>query len=143
MTILVVGGGKMGMSHLALATAYVGKANLALCDSKFLTRLVFRLLGYRTVANLDAAARLDRLEGVVIATPTSSHAALTRWAIERRVPVFVEKPLTLDPERSLELKRLAGEAGVPANVGFVMRHVASFQRLRHLVSTGALGRVTS
>ena len=32
MTILVIGGGKMGMSHLALATQYVGKGNVALCD---------------------------------------------------------------------------------------------------------------
>lgn len=142
MTILFVGGGKMGMSHLALATQYVGKENVALCDTKFSTRLLFRFLGYKTFASVDAAAKaLDRLDGVLIATPTSSHAPLARWAIDRKVPCFVEKPLTLDVGRSTELTTLAEAAGVPVQVGFVMRYLASFQRLRKLVATGSLGQL--
>lgn len=142
MTILVVGGGKMGMSHLALCTPYVGKADMALCDTKFMTRQLFRLLGYKTFATLDqAAAGLERIDGVLVATPTSSHAALGRWAIERNIPVFVEKPLTLDVAASGQLTAAAYKAGVPAQVGFVMRYVASFQRLRALVRDGSLGLV--
>lgn len=140
MTILVIGGGKMGMSHLALATQYLGKNNVALCDTKFSTRILFRLLGYKTFANVDdAAASVDRLEGVLIATPTPSHASLTKWAINKGVPCFVEKPLTLNPEASNELKLLAAEKRVPVQVGFVLRYVATFQRLRNLVQGRQLG----
>lgn len=140
MTILVIGGGKMGMSHLALATQYVGKDNVALCDTKFSTRILFRLLGYKTFADIDvAASKVDRLEGVLIATPTPSHAPLAKWAISKGVPCFVEKPLTLNVEASTELKSLAAAKGVPVQVGFVLRYVASFQRLRHLVQGGELG----
>lgn len=142
MAILIVGGGKMGMSHLALATQYVGKSNLALCDSKWSIRLLFHFLGYRTFASIEtAAARLPRLDGVLIAAPTSAHAPLARWAIGRKVPFFVEKPLTLDAEHSSELLALADAARVPAQVGFVLRYVASFQRLRQLVTEGRLGRL--
>jgi len=142
MTILIVGGGKMGMSHLALATQYVGKRNVALCDTKRSTRLLFRFLGYQTFASVDAAAaRLDQLDGVLIATPTSSHAPLARWAIGKKVPFFVEKPLTLDVRSSEELVALADSVGVPVQAGFVMRYVASFQRLRQLVADGRLGRL--
>jgi scyllo-inositol 2-dehydrogenase (NADP+) len=142
MTVLVVGGGKMGMSHLALATQYIGKSNVALCDTKFSTRLLFRFLGYRTFASVDAAAKhLDRLSGVLIATPTASHAALARWAIRKRVPCFVEKPLTLNVKSSEELTALADAAGIPVQVGFVMRYVASFQRLRQLVKNQSLGQL--
>ena len=140
MTILVIGGGKMGMSHLALATQYVGKGNVALCDTKLSTRILFRLLGYKTFADVDAAAAaVDRLEGVLIATPTPSHAPLAKWAIGKGVPCFVEKPLTLNVAASNELKALATAKGVPVQVGFVLRYVASFQRLRHLVQGGQLG----
>jgi predicted dehydrogenase len=142
MTILIVGGGKMGMSHLALVTQYVGKSNVALCDSKLSTRLLFRFLGYQTFASVDASAeRLSRLDGVLIATPTASHASLARWAIERKVPFFVEKPLTLDFACSCELVRMAEAAGVPTQAGFVLRYVATFQRLRRLVADGRLGRL--
>ncbi len=144
MTLLIVGGGKMGMSHLALCTPYVGKNNIALCDTKRLTRQFFRFIGYRTFASVDDAARkLKRIGGIVVATPTSSHAALGRWAIERNIPVFIEKPLTLDVAASEQLEHAAAAAGVPAQVGFVMRYVASFQRLRTLVRDGSLGRVQS
>ena len=140
MTILVIGGGKMGMSHLALATQYVGKRNVALCDTKRSTRLLFRLLGYKTFADVEvAASSVDRLEGVLIATPTPSHAPLAKWAISKGVPCFVEKPLTLDVDASTELKSLAAAKGVPVQVGFVLRYVASFQRLRHIVQSRQLG----
>ncbi len=130
----------MGMSHLALATQYVGKRDVSLCEVKFSTRLLYRLMGYRTFASVDAAAAaLGRLDGVLIATPTPSHAPLLRWAIQHKVPCFVEKPLTLNTAVDAELKQLAESAGSSIQVGFVMRYVASFQRLRELVRTGALG----
>jgi scyllo-inositol 2-dehydrogenase (NADP+) len=132
----------MGMSHLALATQYVGKRNLALCDTKLSTRVLFRLLGYKTFKNVDvAASAVDRLEGVLIATPTPSHAHLAKWAIKKGVPCFVEKPLTLDVNASTELKLLAAAKGVNVQVGFVLRYVASFQRIRHLISSQSLGAV--
>lgn len=144
MNILVVGGGKMGMSHLALLTQYIGKSNVALCDSKWTTRLFFRFLGYRTFASVDVAEKsLDRLDGVLIATPTSSHAPLARWAIQRKIPFFVEKPMTLDVECSSELVTMAKMANVPAQVGFVMRYAAPFQHLRQLVAEGRLGKLKS
>ncbi len=144
MTILVIGGGKMGMSHLALITQYVGKANIALCDSKLTTRMIFRFLGYRTFSSVDTAAKkLGKLAGIVIATPTSSHALLSRWAIESNVPFFVEKPLTLDAEQSSELVTQAEKSNVNSQVGFVLRYIATFQRLRQLVNDGHLGKVKS
>ena len=134
----------MGMSHLALVTQYVGKSNVALCDSKLAIRVLFRFLGYRVFASVEKAAnRLDRLDGILIATPTPSHAPLARWAIAKKVPFFVEKPLSLDVETSSELVDLATAGGVAAQVGFVLRYLASFQRLRRLVTDGSLGRLQS
>ena len=39
---------------------------------------------------------LLEIEGIVVATPTQTHAALVERALEHGVPVFVEKPLTDD-----------------------------------------------
>jgi predicted dehydrogenase len=142
MTILVIGGGKMGATHLALAAQYAGKANVAMCDPKRSVRTVFRMLGFRTYRGLeDARARGAGVTGVMIATPTSSHAPIAEAAIAAGLPVFVEKPLTLDPERSAALVAQARDAGVPAQTGFVLRYVGTFLRLRALVADGRLGAV--
>jgi predicted dehydrogenase len=140
MSFCVVGGGKMGLSHLALITPYLGKRNVVVVESKRSVRFVFKLMGYRAFPSLDVAvAKTGKLQGIIIATPTSAHAMLSDWAIEQRVPFFVEKPLTLNAERSAGLVRKAAEAGVQAQTGFVMRYVASFQRLRVLIQDGRLG----
>jgi predicted dehydrogenase len=103
--------------------------------------MLFKLLGYTTFANVDlAASKVDRVEGVLIATPTHSHAQLAKWAISKGVPCFIEKPLTLDFNASNELRALASaNKGVPVQVGFVLRYVASFLRLRQLVQSNSLG----
>jgi scyllo-inositol 2-dehydrogenase (NADP+) len=141
-TILIVGGGKMGMSHLAIATQYVGKKNVIVCDTKFTTRIIFRLLGYKVVADVGAIApTMGLIGGVLIATPTPSHANLAKWAIGNGLPCFIEKPLTLNVNASNELKLLAAEKGVPVQVGFVLRYVATFQKIKHLVQSRCLGSV--
>jgi predicted dehydrogenase len=46
-------------------------------------------------------------DGIVVATPTSTHAAVTEEALEHGVPVYVEKPLTDDLD---DAERLAAAA---------------------------------
>ncbi|MFN6005928.1 MAG: Gfo/Idh/MocA family protein [Paracoccaceae bacterium] len=140
MSFCVVGGGKMGLSHLALITPYLGKGSVALVEPKRSVRVIFSLMGYRTYSSLDQALKqLGRLSGIIIATPTSSHAPLAEWAISRKIPCFVEKPLTLDVERSRRLLDLADQSDVFAQTGFVMRYVATYQRVKTLVDTQQLG----
>lgn len=142
MSILVVGGGKMGISHLAVITQYVGKSNVALVERKRSVRLLLSAFGYRCYSSAEAALEKGgKTEGIVIATPTSSHAPLAEWAIANRIPFFVEKPLTLDAKRSAALVEAAASARVPAQSGFVMRYVASYQKLRALVKDDRLGTI--
>ena len=142
MSILIVGGGKMGISHLALASRYIGKPNVALCELKLSTRILFRLLGYKTFKDVESAANaLGQLRGILIATPTPTHARLAKWAINKGIPCFIEKPLTLDVNASNELKLLAATKGVTVQVGFVLRYVTTFQRLRYLALSGLLGSI--
>ena len=52
---------------------------------------------------------LPRLDGVVVATTTSTHAAVVEEVLGRDVPVFCEKPLTDDPAAATKLaQRAAG-----------------------------------
>jgi predicted dehydrogenase len=48
----------------------------------------------------DDLDRLSESSGIVIATPTSSHAQVIQRALDRKVPVFVEKPMTCDAKHA-------------------------------------------
>jgi predicted dehydrogenase len=52
-------------------------------------------------------ASLASVDGVVVATPTSSHAEVVAAALDLGVPVFVEKPLTADVESARQLAEAA------------------------------------
>src|ERR671921_186704 len=47
--------------------------------------------GYESASDLDDL--LSRVDGLVITTPTSTHAATLRAAVAAKVPTFCEKPV--------------------------------------------------
>lgn len=58
-------------------------------------------------AIVGEVAALPPLDGAVVATTTSTHAAVMEALLERDLPVYCEKPLTDDPEVAQELAELA------------------------------------
>ena len=84
---------------------------------------------------------LQGADAAVIASPSSLHAAQARQAIERGVPVLVEKPLTTDAARAAELEWLARQRGVLLAVAMNLRHHPGVLALRDLLAQDAVGRV--
>ncbi len=145
MKILVVGGGKMGLSHLAIANQIAGVGNVAVCDANRVTRFLYSRLGIKAFKSIeDAKASLGgQLKGVIISTPTPSHFSIAQTFLDSNVPCFIEKPLTLSSSKSTELMEIAKRRNVYAQVGFVLRYVGTFSRFHELVGNGSLGKVRS
>lgn len=58
------------------------------------------------------ACALPEVDFAVIASPASSHYFYAKFFLERRIPVFVEKPLATTAEEARELVDLAERGGV-------------------------------
>ncbi len=144
MTILIVGGGKMGLSHLAISSGLVGKGLVALCESSWPIRFIFDKLKFKTFSNIEEAFNAGiRIDGVIIATPTSTHYHIAKNVLARSIPCFIEKPLTLNIASSVELQELAREHNVFVQMGFVARYYATFVRLKSIIDSNVLGDVQS
>jgi predicted dehydrogenase len=87
---------------------------------------------------VGSVAELPEVDGIVIATPTSTHALVVEEALGRGVPVFVEKPLSDDPEAA---DRLAAAAGDRLFVMDKWRYHPGVELLRDLAGDGSLGGV--
>src|ERR1700745_3508742 len=61
---------------------------------------------------VGSVAERHEVEGIVVATPTSTHAAVVGEALEHGVPVFVEKPLANDPAAADRLFAQGGRGAV-------------------------------
>jgi myo-inositol 2-dehydrogenase/D-chiro-inositol 1-dehydrogenase len=84
---------------------------------------------------------LERVDGVVVATPTAAHARLTLAAVEAGVPVLCEKPISLDLATTDQVLATVARAGVALQVGFQRRFDPAFVEARRRVAAGDLGRV--
>jgi predicted dehydrogenase len=83
----------------------------------------------------------QELDGVVIATPSALHAEQTVAALERGLPVFVQKPLGRTAAEARAVVAAAERAGVPLGVDLSYRHADAFVEAREQVRSGAIGEV--
>jgi predicted dehydrogenase len=81
------------------------------------------------------------LDGVVIATPSALHAEQAVAALERGLPVFVQKPVGRTAAEVHAVVEAAARADVPLGVDLAYRHADAFVEARAQVRSGALGHV--
>ena len=97
------------------------------------------------LAGLSGAEVVDGPEAVVagadavfVCTPTGTHRALVEVVAAGRTALFCEKPLatSLPDAEAME----AAVAGIPSQVGLVLRFAPAYAALAGLVAAGSLGR---
>ncbi len=93
----------------------------------------------RILRSLDAA--LERAPLVDLVTPTDSHDALCRQALDAGKDVFVEKPMTMTSAQARALAALAEGRGRLIQVGYYYRFHPAARRLKADVEAGRLGRL--
>lgn len=95
--------------------------------------------GYKSVMD-----RLDPGDIVILATPPAFRWLHFRYAIERGLHVFMEKPVTVDGPTSrkmLELARMSEEKNLKVGVGLMCRHCRSRQELFERIRNDEIGEV--
>lgn len=74
----------------------------------------------------------DDLHLLVVATRHDSHARLAAAGLDAGLPVYVEKPLSLDAEGLVAVREAQARSGAPLLVGFNRRHAPLAAELRAL-----------
>lgn len=93
---------------------------------------------YRDYRNMLDTEGLDAVHNC---TPNSLHYEVNRYALERGLHVFCEKPFTMTVQQAEELIGMAREKKLANAVNYNYRHNAMVQEMRHRVATGQAGQV--
>jgi len=142
--IAVIGVGKMGLSHLAIAKQTPGIEIVAICDtSKPLLRLLDKNTQLKSYSDYKKMIGEVSLDGIIISVPNAFHFDIAKYCIEKGINIFVEKPLTISYAKSKTLLELVAEHGVKGQVGYVNRFNPIFQRVKQLLDGNVIGEVTT
>lgn len=127
---------------LAEAAARTGAIDLVSCFARSeASRAEFgERYGARPAASLEELLG-DDIDGVVVATPHSTHADLIVAAAAAGKHVFVDKPFTLTVDEGQRAIDAARDAGVILQVGHQRRKQAATRAIRDLIDAGELGQV--
>jgi predicted dehydrogenase len=85
--------------------------------------------------------RRDRVDAVVIATPTKTHCQLASQALSQGLHTFVEKPLATSSQECAELIELAESNRCVLFVGHVFLYSAAVTKLKEIIAGGELGEI--
>ena len=144
--VAVIGVGGQGFVNIQLIRA-TGDAIVALCDVDETALATGRAFlesrrDVRTYRDFRVLFERERdLDAVFISTPDHGHAVQVQWALERKIPVYVEPPLARTLAETRRLHALARAAHVPLWLGIQSRTAKEFHRAAKCLATGMLGRL--
>ena len=137
--VATIGAGSWGRNHVRNLATLPEAELVAVCDLSEARRAAVQRQypGVRVTA--DHSEALDLAEAVVIATPATSHAELALQAIERGMPVLVEKPLALSVRDAESVAEASEARGVPVVTGHLLLFHSAVEKLQQLIDDGELG----
>lgn len=81
---------------------------------------------------------------VILTTPPAFRWVHYKYAIDKKLNVFMEKPVTTDgpsARKMLALNKLAEAANLKVGVGLMSRHMVGLQQLHDRIANGELGEI--
>jgi predicted dehydrogenase len=141
----LAGLGRFGKLHASVLGNLPGVELAAVCDPRQdeVASIVTRLPEATGYTDYDGMIRETDLDAVFIVTPEPLHAEQALAALKRGMAVFVEKPLGMTAIEGERVAQAAAAAGLPLQVGFVLRFDTQHAMLKSEIAGGALGEVIS
>ncbi|HMC54099.1 MAG TPA: Gfo/Idh/MocA family oxidoreductase, partial [Gemmatimonadaceae bacterium] len=141
--LALIGFGYWGPNYARVLNDLPGVELTVVCDGS-VERLAVVRERYRLVATcsrIDDLWHRDDVDGVVVATPASTHEAIVRAALESERHVLVEKPMALTVGGCEALCCLAASAKRLLMVGYTFLYNAGVLKMKQYMAPEQFGQV--
>lgn len=141
--IVIVGCGQITKStHLAAVLRSPKTQLFALVDSQIENaQALAKMYALNCIISDDLSKVIDSVDGVLIATGNHTHYSIAKVALEKGIPVLIEKPITTTYEDAIKLCDLARSNNTFISVGYRTRHFPSVILLKRLLDKGFFGKI--
>ncbi|HEV3113794.1 MAG TPA: Gfo/Idh/MocA family oxidoreductase [Candidatus Binataceae bacterium] len=141
--LAVVGLGYWGPNWIRNFSTLQCAQRLVACDlnSERLSHLKELYPNLETSQKFEEVLQDPDIEGVVIATPVSTHYRMAKQCLETDKAVVVEKPLATSRTEAADLVRVARLRDRVLMVGHTFEYSAPVLKMRDLITSGEIGEV--
>lgn len=139
----IIGLGRMGLMHAALFNSLSGSSLVAVADPSDFPSKPLGIInpGIRIFSNAEEMLSKVELDGVLIASPVSTHIPLSLMCAEKGIPFLLEKPLSICADEACPLLSLLETKNISNMIGYVYRFVESFIKGKEILESGCLGNI--
>lgn len=95
-----------------------------------------KLAQSRPFTDHRALLEADRIDGLIVSTPNQFHFEICRDALERNIPVLVDKPITVTHSNAKELVRISKSRDVILMTAFTRHFMSSTEHVRRQIRAG-------
>lgn len=130
--LALIGIGKWGKNYLATIKAFPDCRIKYLCSASSRNLKPFKK-NYIITTNFKELFNLQDIDGVIIATPGSTHFPIAQEFVKRGFNVLIEKPLAIKYADSLKLKELKKQTNTKILIGHVYLFDPAYLKTKELI----------
>jgi myo-inositol 2-dehydrogenase / D-chiro-inositol 1-dehydrogenase len=139
--LALLGAGRIGKVHARAVGSNSDAELVAVADAvSEAARSIADVHGCK-VATVDEIAADGSIDGVIICTPTDTHADLIEQFARAGKAIFCEKPIDLDVRRVVDCLQVVADCRAKLMIGFNRRFDPHFRALRDAILAGRIGAV--
>ncbi|MCL5073802.1 MAG: Gfo/Idh/MocA family oxidoreductase [Actinobacteria bacterium] len=116
MKVALIGLGKMGKNHLRVLKSIEGISEIIVCDNVFTEDI-----NYKKYTSVDDLISNETIDSAIIVVPTFLHKEIALQCIEKKINVFIEKPLASNVKEGNEILASIMKNNVIGAVGHIER----------------------
>lgn len=136
----IIGYGVMGRNHARVLSTLDNVDFVGIVDPIEFDKKITQSYGvpiFREVSELVA----QKIDYAVIAVPTEKHKEVAIQLLNENINCLIEKPVTVDVDSALEIKKIAESKSLIVGVGHIERYNSAIQVLKSKLSAGELGEI--
>lgn len=138
--ICVIGAGRWGSNHIKTLSSLGYLGGVVESNSKRLIELKREYPSIKLFEKIEDAVE-NAFDGFIVATPADTHFAIGKYILERKIPVLIEKPLTLNQKSSKELVEIAKQNSTNLMVGHILLFHPAIQKIKTLIDSDKIGKL--
>jgi len=138
----VCGVGRIGHLHAENVAKSIGKAELAAVADpiRSLARQVAKDFRVHAYAEPSEMIRKEKLDALIVATPTPTHVKVVETIAKARLPVLLEKPIALTMKDADRIVSIVNKTKIKFQLGFNRRWDPSYTKAEGMIARGEIGR---